>query len=299
MLEIAEQEDFTLDEDAAAFIARLADGGMRDALSLLDQCAAFSHHIDREVVAQTAGIAGSGHLFALSDAIAAQDAAAALTLLGQLYDNAKGMERLVTELIGHYRSVMLCKSTSDPQSLITCLPDELERYQEMAKNLSLPRILEILGVFQRCLDSLSRSGDQKVEVEMALIRLCCGAQLQAVQTAAAPALQAAAPSPAPAAPVSPAPKTEPKAEPVPAGNGPVPMAQWPDLLDEMSRSEPALYVMLEGSNAFVSNGVVLIESPNPMLKSLLLTNNIGAKLADMGEQTLGSRHTLRIANRCS
>lgn len=297
MLEIAEQEDFTLDEDAAAFIARLADGGMRDALSLLDQCAAFSHHIDREVVAQTAGIAGSGHLFALSDAIAAQDAAAALTLLGQLYDNAKGMERLVTELIGHYRSVMLCKSTSDPQSLITCLPDELERYQEMAKNLSLPRILEILGVFQRCLDSLSRSGDQKVEVEMALIRLCCGAQLQAVQTAAAPALQAAASSPAPAAPVSPAPKTEPKAEPVPAGNGPVPMAQWPDLLDEMSRSEPALYVMLEGSNAFVSNGVVLIESPNPMLKSLLLTNNIGAKLADMVEQTLGSRHRLRIAKR--
>lgn len=297
MLEIAEQEDFTLDEDAAAFIARLADGGMRDALSLLDQCAAFSHHIDREVVAQTAGIAGSGHLFALSDAIAAQDAAAALTLLGQLYDNAKGMERLVTELIGHYRSVMLCKSTSDPQSLITCLPDELERYQEMAKNLSLPQILEILGVFQRCLDSLSRSGDQKVEVEMALIRLCCGAQLQAVQTVAAPALQAAAPSPAPAAPVSPAPKTEPKAEPVPAGNGPVPMAQWPDLLDEMSRSEPALYVMLEGSNAFVSNGVVLIESPNPMLKSLLLTNNIGAKLADMVEQTLGSRHRLRIAKR--
>ena len=75
----------------------------------------------------------------------------------------------MTELIGHYRSVMLCKSTSDPQSLITCLPDELERYQEMAKNLSLPRILEILGVFQRCLDSLSRSGDQKVEVEMAFI----------------------------------------------------------------------------------------------------------------------------------
>ena len=55
--------------------------------------------------------------------------------------------------------------------------------------------------------------------------------------------------------------------------------------------------MLEGSNAFVSNGGVLIESPNPMLKSLLLTNNIGAKLADMVEQTLGSRHRLRIAKR--
>ena len=91
MMEIASQEDFSLDEDAAALIARLADGGMRDALSLLDQCAAFSSHIDRQVVADTVGIAGSGHLFALSDAIVEQDAAAAVRKLDELYDNAKGM----------------------------------------------------------------------------------------------------------------------------------------------------------------------------------------------------------------
>lgn len=293
MLDIASQENFTLEEDAAALIARLSDGGMRDALSLLDQCAAFSDHIDRKVVAETAGIAGSGHLFALSDAIVAQDAASAVTLLGELYDNAKGMERLVTELIGHFRNVMLCKSTSNPDSLVVCLPDEMERYLKLAKTLSLPRILEILGILQRCLDSLSRTGDQKVEVEMALIRLCCAQQMTVtptVQVEKRP--EKPTPQPVPAAT-----NPNPAQEEIPTGNGPAPMTQWPALLEELSRSEPALYVMLEGSNAFVSNGIVLIESPNPMLKSLLLTNNIGAKLADVVEQTLGSRHKLRIAKR--
>lgn len=293
MLEIADKENFTLEEDAAALIARLSDGGMRDALSLLDQCAAFSDHIDRQVVADTAGIAGSGHLFALSDAIVAQDAAAAVTLLGELYDNAKGMERLVTELIGHFRNVMLCKSTSSPESLVVCLPDEMERYLTLAKTLSLPRILEILGILQRCLDSLSRTGDQKVEVEMALIRLCCAQQMTAAPTVQ---VEKRPEKPVPQ-PIPTAVPSSSSQETVPAGNGPVPMAQWPALLEELSRSEPALYVMLEDSNAFVSNGIVLIESPNPMLKSLLLTNNIGAKLADLVEQTLGSRHKLRIAKR--
>ena len=75
------------------------------------------------------------------------------------------------------------------------------------------------------------------------------------------------------------------------------MAQWEGLLSELSRSEPALFVMLEGSRAFISGGLVLIESPNPMLKSLLLTDNIGAKLADLVEETLGQRYRLRITKR--
>ena len=55
--------------------------------------------------------------------------------------------------------------------------------------------------------------------------------------------------------------------------------------------------MLEGSKAYISGGIVLIDSPNPMLKSLLLTNNIGAKLADVVETTLGQRYRLRITKR--
>ena len=309
MLEISEQEEFTLEPDAAALIARLADGGMRDALSLLDQCAAFSDHIDEKTVADTAGIAGSDHLFALSDAILRKDAASAIFQVGELYDNAKGIDRLVSELIGHFRSVMLCKSVTDPKNLVVCLPEEMEKFMELARAMSLSRILEILSAFQQCLDALSRSSNKKVELEMTLIRLCSSEETAAVPTDLTRRLekleQAAKAAPAPAAPK---PEREaPAAEKVPAPKAPTeapaeggsirPMAQWEGLLSELSRSEPALFVMLEGSRAFISGGLVLIESPNPMLKSLLLTDNIGAKLADLVEETLGQRYRLRITKR--
>ncbi len=294
MLEISEQENFTLEPDAAALIARLADGGMRDALSLLDQCAAFSDHIDVQVVADTAGIAGSEHLFALSDAISKKDAAAAISLVGELYDNAKGFDRLVSELIGHFRNVMLCKSVADPKSLIVCLPDEMDRYMELAKALSLNRILEILSALQRCMDALSRSGNKKVELEMTLIRLC--AEVEKTAPVQERILKTEKPQ---QTVLKPSGESEPETSPpAPAGDGKVqPMAQWEGLLGELSRSEPALYVMLEGSKAYISGGIVLIDSPNPMLKSLLLTNNIGAKLADVVETTLGQRYRLRITKR--
>ena len=182
MLEISEQEEFTLEPDAAALIARLADGGMRDALSLLDQCAAFSDHIDEKTVADTAGIAGSDHLFALSDAILRKDAASAILRVGELYDNAKGIDRLVSELIGHFRSVMLCKSVTDPKNLVVCLPEEMEKFMELARAMSLSRILEILSAFQQCLDALSRSSNKKVELEMTLIRLCSSEETAAVRS---------------------------------------------------------------------------------------------------------------------
>ena len=300
MMEIAKAEGFTLNSDAAALIARLSDGGMRDALSLLDRCASFSREIDLQVVADTAGIAGSEHLFRLSDAIVRQDTAAAIALVDELYDSAKGIERLVEELIGHFRNAMLCKSVADPSNMVVCLPDELEQYKALAKSLPLSRILEILSILQRCLDALSRTGNKRVELEMTLIRLCCTEQLAAVQ----PPVKAQQTT-APVSTVSPAQQEK----PVPseklvqpdkmAASAAVatgqPMEEWPALLDELSRTEPALYVMLEGSNAYVNGGLVLIESPNPMLKSLLLTDNIGAKLADVVEQTLGSRKRLRIA----
>ena len=272
--------------------------------SLLDQCAAFSDHIDLRTVADTAGIAGSEHLFALSGAILKKDAAAAISKVGELYDNAKGVDRLVSELIGHFRNVMLCKSVADPQNLVVCLPDEMERFMALAKALPLSRILEILTAFQRCLDALSRSGNKKVELEMTLIRLCASPEpaqappelAQRLEKLERQAAQTIAPAP-PKAPVSEAPVSRPASDPAAEGEGSRPMAQWEGLLGELSRSEPALYVMLEGSRAYISGGIVLIESPNPMLKSLLLTDNIGAKLADVVEQTLGRRYRLRITKR--
>lgn len=316
LMQVSENEDFTLTEDAARLIARLADGGMRDALSLLDQCVAFSDHVDPDVVASTAGIAGSEQIYALADAILRQDAGESLRLVSELYENAKGIDRLCTEMISHFRDVLLCRSVSDPTGLVICLPDELERLQKQAASVSLDRVMEILGGFQKCLDNLGRSVNKKVEMEMTVIRLCTGESVPVARSAGGavqPAPDTAAltariaelermlaaglqnlQQPAPVRPRVSASRPAPAAEPeVPAGKQ-EPLTQWGALLQELAVKEPALYVLLQDSTASRSGNVVSIESPNAMLKKLLLADNIGARLADIVEEKLGSRHRLRV-----
>ena len=325
LTQVAEGESFTLTEDAARLIARLADGGMRDALSLLDQCAAFSQEIDLDVVARTAGIAGSDALFSLSDAILRQDAAAALQQVQQLYDNAKGIDRLTAELIAHFRDVLLCRSVTDPAELVPRLPAELEKLKAQAAAVSLDRVLEILSLLQSCADQLSRSVNKKVELEMTVIRLCSPSATTNPPEKQAPAAPAglaerlerleqlvqttAVSRPEPVRRSRPAPAPEPVqpsglAVSQPSGlavsqplDNAAPLPQWQELLAELSAKDPALFVLLQDSTAVRSGQVVIIQSPNPMLKSLLLTDNIGARLADLVEEKLGSRHRLRIARK--
>ena len=335
---VAGQEGITLHPDAASLIARLADGGMRDALSLLDQCIAVSDDVTDQVVADTAGVAGREHLFALSDAILKNDTTAALTIVNELYENAKGIDRIAAELTSHFRDILLCRSVSEPKKLIVCLPDELERMTAMAQSVSLDRILSILRELQRCTDALARSADKRVELEMSMIRLC-----DPTADNAAPPVSTASPaataltqriaqleklvaqlsqfpsgndvlkqqSVSPAAPlnVTAQPETKvvptqsaPLSAPSPAPSVPSdppaePLPQWEELLREMERDDPALFSMLDGSTAARSGKTVIISSSNQMLKGMLLTNNIGARLADLVEQKLGSRHKLRIAKK--
>ena len=132
LLYIAEQESFSLADDAALLIARLSDGGMRDALSLLDLCASFGTDITVQAVTQAAGLAGQSHLFEIADAAIARDPAAALLVVGRLSEQSCDFSRLCEQMIGHYRNLMICRSVKEPGELIACLPEELPRYREQA-----------------------------------------------------------------------------------------------------------------------------------------------------------------------
>ena len=90
---IASQEAFTLSDTAAYRIAALADGGMRDALSLLDQCAAVADQVEAETVEETVGVAGLESVYAVLRAIAAKDTTAALSQVATLYRQSKDMTR--------------------------------------------------------------------------------------------------------------------------------------------------------------------------------------------------------------
>lgn len=170
---IAQNEELQLTDDGAAMIAKLADGGMRDAVSLLDQCSVCAEVIDAEAVSNAAGIAGRDYLYDILDAMSDSDTPRALSLTAALYDMSKDLTRLCEELISQLRSVMLIKASPDTaEKLIVCMPEELKRLKAIAEKTDLPTVMDRLSALQECRERMNRAMNKRVEFEMSLIKLC-------------------------------------------------------------------------------------------------------------------------------
>ena len=169
---VAEREELTLDADAAMLIARLADGALRDALSIMDQCIGHSRNITTEVVNETVGLAGKDYLFSLSEAILNKDSASALEKINELHNRSCDMERLCNELTNHFRNLMICRAVKDPKDLIVCSEQELSEYIDSASRYSMNYILEVLNVLGDTVSNLRKGLNRRVEMEMAIIKLC-------------------------------------------------------------------------------------------------------------------------------
>lgn len=129
---IAGEEKLELTPDGAELIARLADGALRDALSILDTCAGVTAKINADVVRRMAGVTDRSYLFRISDALEAQDGAAALAQLAQLRQQSVDVKRLTEELIAHYRALMLAALPADRPCCPVFLPEEEALYLEKA-----------------------------------------------------------------------------------------------------------------------------------------------------------------------
>ncbi|MGN1101535.1 MAG: DNA polymerase III subunit gamma/tau, partial [Huintestinicola sp.] len=171
---VAQNENITLTDDGAELIAKAADGGMRDALSILDRCIAFSENVTAEVVSEAAGIAGREQLFALAEAIADRDPAKALDIISALYDSSKDMQRLCEELAAQFRNVMIAISAPDRTGIIVCLPSELEIIKRIASKLTLDQVLGFLDALSSCAERMGRSLAKRIDMEMCVIRMCSG-----------------------------------------------------------------------------------------------------------------------------
>lgn len=168
---IADEEGFTLDEEAAFLIAKIADGGMRDALSLLDQCVSREKHITADTVCSVAGLTGRQHLFDLADAIRKEDAAACLSLINELHNGCFDMERLCSELINHFRNLMITKTVKNAESVLVGTTQELDQYRSQSASFTLEALLFTIDLLQETLTNIKRGANRRVEMETAVIRL--------------------------------------------------------------------------------------------------------------------------------
>ncbi len=168
---IAGQEQAVLEPDAALLLAKLADGGMRDAVSMLDQCLTVDSHVSTKLVTEITGITGSDYLFSITGQILAGDKGGLLKQVDVLYRSSKDLTRFLMELVQHLRSLMLLKADPGCDSLLVCSAQELEQYRDQAAQTSLPFLLRGITVLQQALDSMAASPDKKLWVEMALLKL--------------------------------------------------------------------------------------------------------------------------------
>ncbi len=327
---IAEQEEFTLAEDAALLIARLADGGMRDALSLLDQCLSRSREITAEVVAAAAGMAGREYLYTLADTIRRNDPAAALALLHDLYTSSCDMERLCVELIEFFRSLMIVKSVQNASELVVTTPAELKRMEEAAAGFTLPVVLHALDALQASLEHLKRGASRRMEMEMVLLRLCSPEldtdvagllrrvkaledslrMLSAGGTATATAPAPAVPTPLAEKPVpvkveppvekapptseAPAPEAPATPAPAPMTEGEEPLANWNEILDILSQTCPPLCGGLQGSTAVRRGDMVLIQTDNDLFKMLVARDGNKKLLSEAIMKATGQKYRIGL-----
>ena len=224
---IAGEEKLELTSDGAELIARLADGALRDALSILDTCAGVTAKIDADVVRRMAGVTDRSYLFHISDALEAQDAAAALAQLAQLRQQSVDVKRLTEELIAHYRALMLAALPGGQALLSGVSPEEEALYLQKGPEMGQREAIRAIRTLGTALEHMTRGSDQRIELELALFSLSePPQQMQAVTVQAAPARAAQPEAPRPfaaavqpfaSAPVATAPQTPAAvAEPAPA-----------------------------------------------------------------------------------
>lgn len=262
---IAGQEQLQLTPEGAELIARLADGALRDALSILDTCAGVTTRIDAEIVRRMAGVTDRGYLFELSDALEAQDGAAALALLARLRQQSVDVKRLTEELIAHYRALMLAALPGGRSLLSGVSPEEEARYLDQGPKLGQRAAIRAIRTLGTALEHMTRGSDQRIELELALFALSEPPQAApaAVQPqAAAPAAPrqegprpfvsapptpfVSAPAAAPPAEVPAAPQAAPAAETAPPQEEPpaarreeMPSLPWEDVPPPPEEESPA------------------------------------------------------------
>ena len=328
---IAGLEGLTLDEDAAVLIASAADGGMRDALSILDLCASSSSHITEQTVASVCSMAGNDYLVNMAEHIKNRNSDAALTLIDELHNSSVDMLRLLTELTNHYRDLMIIKAVKNKNRPIVCSAARLRDLERQAESYDIKEIMCILGILQSAFSAM-QTGNRRCEMEMAIIRLChpeVRQDLDSLEMRIAALEKGAVKAPSTSKPISPTSTKEvtaPTPEPQPIADTeedeiPLPEApsedipeeassvediphkapaadgaveRWDEVLQILRKTCPLIAGVLQGSGAYISGDRLLIDTQNSQFRSMFNGSNpiYRNSIRKAAEQVLGQTYKL-------
>lgn len=218
---IAGQENIDLKEDGAALLARLSDGALRDALSLLDQCAAAGGAIDAPAVLDALGLAGNVQTAQLMSLILTRDARGALALLGKLYNGGKDVGAVLGELSTLSRELLIRATAGEGGESLLSGAYDANTLADLSRKGTPARFIQLCTLLQETAAQLQFSVNRRTDAELCILKLCdetlsgdlaaLNARIARLEEQIAAGIQFAAKNPASA----PAPATAPAKPPAP------------------------------------------------------------------------------------
>lgn len=318
LLHVAENENITIDDDAALLISRIADGALRDALSILDRCSGISSHITSEIVSNAAGLAGKDYLFELVDNINMNNPSEVLSLIAKLHNDSCDMERLCSELINHFRNIMIIKTVKNPQQLIVCTDIDFELYKKQAEKTTLFKVLSCITTLEECAALLKSSTNKRTQMEMSAIKICIPdissdtsaliARIENLENAIREGKIVSAPK---TEAVTPANKEEPKpveekkeetplqSPPSAPADEPSPdvdilFTSWGEVLTKLDVTDKPLLGILGNSSAYMRGEFMLIKCDNPIFSQFIRQGNHANAIKTAIYEVTGKKFRLGI-----
>ena len=169
---VAHNENATIDDEATELIASLADGSMRDSLSILDQCISKDKNVTLDTIHDVIGLADKTKLYKVVSSVIKGDKSTALKTVSELYISLSDMERFCDSLIWIFRNIMIVKAVNDCKDLLNAEQNEMEFCKSCAEMCSLSDIIRALDVVEKSRINLKDGVNRLIETEIAVIKLC-------------------------------------------------------------------------------------------------------------------------------
>ena len=328
---IAEQEGIDLRPDGAELLAHIADGALRDALSLLDQCAAAGGTIDSAAVLDALGLAGNLQTAQLMDCVLRRDTKAALLLLHRLYGSGKDVGAVLGELSALARDLLISKTAPEGGAALLTGGYDSQTMDGLLRQADSARLIAICTTLQRTAADMNVSVNRRTDAELCLLKLCdetLSGDLSAINArlarleqqmatgvryAAAESTAQVVPAPAdgsfddapppygePAEPerpqsamTAPAPQAaEPKAEAsAPTGDSDIWLALMESYKNRLTPDKRAFVGQADGR---LANGVLTVYCPTAVTKAMLDTEAVAAVLREVTGQSVGRAVAVRF-----
>ena len=172
MREIAMGDGLTLTDDAYRLLAQLADGSMRDGLSILERCvSAVGTNLTYDAITDNLGISGRGPLFKIVDAINSGDTQGVLETINTLSSDGKDLHVFIDNLIEHYRNLMVCKVTENPDVILTCDEEELIKLKAQAEKTSFDKLSHAVSSLSAKRADAKWVKEPRIIYELCLVKL--------------------------------------------------------------------------------------------------------------------------------